>query len=82
MPHIRPSWKSLVVTDGLLYRRVNFNGSWDQVICDSLMDERGADIALSPGFRWGISLLSGDTISRVLLMNQLATTYPYTTSPI
>jgi len=69
----------LATTDGLLYRRGNFNGSWDQLVCDALMDVQGADIALSPGFRWGSSLLPGDTITRERLMDQLAITYPYTT---
>jgi S-sulfosulfanyl-L-cysteine sulfohydrolase len=71
--------EKLAVTDGLLYRRGNFNGSWDQLICDALMDVQGADIAFSPGFRWGTSLLPGDTITRELLMDQLAITYPHTT---
>ncbi|MFG6487782.1 thiosulfohydrolase SoxB [Roseateles sp. BYS78W] len=71
--------EQLAVTDGLLYRRGNFNGSWDQLICDALMDVQGADIAFSPGFRWGTSLLPGDTITRELLMDQLAITYPYAT---
>jgi S-sulfosulfanyl-L-cysteine sulfohydrolase len=71
--------EELATTDGLLYRRGNFNGSWDQLICDALMDVQGADIAFSPGFRWGTSLLPGDTITRELLMDQLAITYPYTT---
>ena len=69
----------LAVTDGLLYRRGNFNGSWDQLICDALMDVQGAEIAFSPGFRWGTSLLPGDTITRELLMDQVAVTYPYAT---
>ena len=41
------------MTDGLLYRRGNFNGSWDQLILDALMEVQGAEIAFSPGFRWG-----------------------------
>ncbi len=69
----------LAVTDGTLYRRGNFNGSWDQLICDALMDVQGAEIAFSPGFRWGTSLLPGDTITRELMMDQLAITYPYAT---
>ena len=69
----------LAVTDGLLYRRGNFNGSWDQLICDALMDVQGAEIAFSPGFRWGTSLLPGDVITRELMMDQLAITYPYAT---
>jgi sulfur-oxidizing protein SoxB len=71
--------EKLGVTDGLLYRRGNFNGSWDQLICDALMDVQGADIAFSPGFRWGTSLLPGDVITRELMMDQLAITYPYAT---
>jgi len=69
----------LAVTDGLLYRRGNFNGSWDQLICDALMDVQGAEIAFSPGFRWGTTLLPGQAITRELLMDQLAITYPYAT---
>jgi len=69
----------LGVTEGLLYRRGNFNGSWDQLICDALIDVQGAEIAFSPGFRWGTTLLPGDTITRELLMDQLAITYPYAT---
>ncbi len=71
--------EKLAVTDGLLYRRGNFNGSWDQLLCDALMDVQGAEIAFSPGFRWGTSLLPGDTITRELLMDQVAITYPYAT---
>ena len=71
--------EKLGVTDGLLYRRGNFNGSWDQLICDALMEVQGAEIAFSPGFRWGTSLLPGDTITRELMMDQLAITYPYAT---
>ena len=71
--------EKLAVTDGLLYRRGNFNGSWDQLICDAMMDVQGAEIAFSPGFRWGTTLLPGDTITRELLMDQLAITYPYAT---
>jgi S-sulfosulfanyl-L-cysteine sulfohydrolase len=71
--------EKLAVTDGLLYRRGNFNGSWDQLICDALMDVQGADMAFSPGFRWGTSLLPGEAITRELMMDQLAITYPYAT---
>ena len=71
--------QKLAVTDGLLYRRGNFNGSWDQLICDALMEVQGAEIAFSPGFRWGTTLLPGDTITRELMMDQLAITYPNTT---
>ena len=71
--------EKLAVTDGLLYRRGNFNGSWDQLLCDALMDVQGADIAFSPGFRWGTSLLPGQAITRELMMDQVAITYPYAT---
>ncbi|WP_418316031.1 thiosulfohydrolase SoxB [Piscinibacter sakaiensis] len=71
--------EKLAVTDGLLYRRGNFNGSWDQLICDGLIEAQGAQISFSPGFRWGTSLLPGDVITRELLMDQLAITYPYAT---
>jgi S-sulfosulfanyl-L-cysteine sulfohydrolase len=71
--------EKLAVTDGLLYRRGNFNGSWDQLICDALMAVQGADIAFSPGFRWGTTLLPGEVITRELMMDQLAITYPYAT---
>jgi sulfur-oxidizing protein SoxB len=69
----------LAVTEDLLYRRGNFNGSWDQVICDALMQNKGADIAFSPGVRWGTSLLPGDTITYERMMDQMALTYPATT---
>jgi S-sulfosulfanyl-L-cysteine sulfohydrolase len=71
--------EKLAVTDGVLYRRGNFNGSWDQLLCDAMMDVQGAEIAFSPGFRWGTSLLSGDVITRELMMDQVATTYSYAT---
>jgi sulfur-oxidizing protein SoxB len=71
--------EKLAVTDGLLYRRGNFNGTWDQLIVDALIDVQGADLAFSPGFRWGTTLLPGDTITRELLMQQVAITYPFAT---
>ena len=71
--------EKLAVTDGLLYRRGNFNGSWDQLLCDALMAVQGAEIAFSPGFRWGTTLLPGDAITRELMMDQLAITYPQAT---
>ncbi len=69
----------LAVTEGLLYRRGNFNGTFDQLILDGLMAVKDAEIAFSPGFRWGTSVLPGDTIVMEDLMNQTAITYPYTT---
>jgi len=62
----------------LLYRRGNFNGSWDQLIVEALMQVKGAEIAFSPGFRWGTTLLPGQTITRENLMEQTAITYPDT----
>jgi sulfur-oxidizing protein SoxB len=78
-PHEAKLAEKLAVTDGLLYRRGNFNGSWDQLLCDALIEGQGAQIAFSPGFRWGTTLLPGDTITRELLMDQVAITYPYAT---
>jgi sulfur-oxidizing protein SoxB len=69
----------LVVSEGLLYRRGNFNGSFDQLILDALMEVQGAQIAFSPGFRWGTSILPGEAITRERLMDQMAITYPMTT---
>jgi sulfur-oxidizing protein SoxB len=71
--------ETLATTQGTLYRRGNFNGSFDQLILDALMDVRGAEIAFSPGFRWGTSLLPGQAITREHLMDQTAITYPWTT---
>ena len=69
----------LAVTEGLLYRRGNFAGSFDQLILDALKEVRGGQIAFSPGFRWGTSLLPGQTITREHVMDQTAITYPWTT---
>ena len=69
----------LAMTDDLLYRRGNFNGSVDQLICEALMDELDAPIALSPGFRWGTTLLPGTAITMEDLMAQVAITYPAVT---
>jgi sulfur-oxidizing protein SoxB len=68
--------EKLAVTEGLLYRRGNFNGTGDQLIVDALMDVQGAEIAFSPGFRWGTSLLPGQPITREWLLDMTATTYP------
>jgi len=69
----------LATTDALLYRRGNFNGSFDQVILDGLMAQKNAEIAFSPGFRWGTTLLPGQNITMENLLDQTAITYPYTT---
>jgi len=69
----------LAVTEGLLYRRGNFNGTSDQLILEALMAEKGAEIAFSPGFRWGTTLLPGQTLRMEHLMDQTAITYPFVT---
>jgi sulfur-oxidizing protein SoxB len=71
--------EKLAVTEGTLYRRGNFNGTFDQLIVDALMDVKGADLAFSPGFRWGTSLLPNSPILMDHLMDQTATTYSYST---
>ena len=68
----------LAVAESLLYRRGNFNGTFDQVIWDALCEVGGAEISLSPGFRWGTSVLPGDTVTMERLMDQTAMTYPET----
>ena len=60
----------------LLYRRGNFNGTWDDVICNALISERDAQIALSPGFRWGASVLPGQDITREDIFNATSMSYP------
>ena len=62
-------------TDSLLYRRGNFNGTWDDLICDALISERDAEIALSPGVRWGPSLVPGQDITREDIFGVTSMTY-------
>ena len=71
--------EKLAITEGLLYRRGNFNGSWDQLILDAMIEVKGADLAFSPGFRWGTSILPGEAITFEQLMDQTAITYPHST---
>ena len=71
--------EKLAVTEDTLYRRGNFNGTFDQLILDAIMEVKGADAAFSPGFRWGTSLLPGDTITMEHVMDQTAITYPQST---
>ena len=71
--------EKLGVSEGLLYRRGNFNGTGDQLLIDALLDVQNAEIALSPGFRWGTTLLPGQAITREWLMDMTATTYSYAT---
>ena len=61
--------------DQTLYRRGNFNGTWDDLICNALIEEREADIALSPGVRWGPSILPGQDITREDIWNVTAMSY-------
>lgn len=78
-PYEKKLSEVLAVNRGLLYRRGNFNGTFDQLILDGLMQVQGAQIAFSPGFRWGTTLLPGQAITMEHLMDQTAITYPYTT---
>ena len=61
--------------DTLLYRRGNFNGTWDDLICQALIEEREADISMSPGVRWGPSILPGQDITREDIWNVTSMTY-------
>jgi sulfur-oxidizing protein SoxB len=78
-PYLARLNERLAVTEGLLYRRGNFNGTADQLILDALMAEKNAEIAFSPGFRWGTTLLPGQPIRFGDLLDQTAITYPYVT---
>jgi sulfur-oxidizing protein SoxB len=69
----------LAVTEGLLYRRGTYSGTWDQLLLEALLAQKEAQIAFSPGFRWGSTLLPGDAITFEHLMDQTAITYPQTT---
>ena len=71
--------EQLATSDGLLYRRGTFNGTFDQLILQALMEVQDAEIGFSPGFRWGATLLPGETITRETLLGQTAITYPETT---
>ncbi len=78
-PYAKVLSEPLAVCDELLYRRGNFNGTFDQLICNALMQELDAPIAFSPGFRWGTSLLPGQTITFEDVAAQTAITYPTVT---
>jgi len=71
--------ETLATTGQLLYRRGNFNGTFDQLLLDALIAEKNAEIAFSPGFRFGPTLLPGDAIRYGDLLDQTAITYPYVT---
>ena len=78
-PYEKKLGETLAMTEGTLYRRGNFNGTGDQLLLDALMDVQGAEIAFSPGFRWGTTLLAGQPITREWLLDMTATTYSYAT---
>ncbi len=74
-PYVAEMAEVIGQTDSLLYRRGNFNGTWDDVICDALISERDAEIALSPGVRWGPSLIPGQDITREDIFGATSMTY-------
>jgi sulfur-oxidizing protein SoxB len=75
-PYIDAMSEVIGKTDTTLYRRGNFNGTWDDLICDALLSERDAEIALSPGVRWGPSMIEGQEITREDIWNATSMTYP------
>ena len=75
-PHKAEIERELGTTETLLYRRGNFNGTFDDLICQALLEERDAEIALSPGFRWGASLLPGQKITVDDVYSMTSITYP------
>jgi len=77
-PYLAKLQEELAVAEGLLYRRGNFNGTFDQIICDALRLEGDAQISLSPGFRWGTTVLPGQAITMEHVMDQTCITYPET----
>ena len=74
-PYLAEMSEVIGQTDSLLFRRGNFNGSWDDLICDALLSERDAEIALSPGVRWGPSLIPGQDITREDIFGVTSMTY-------
>ena len=77
-PYLKQLGEELAVADTLLYRRGNFNGTFDQLICDAQRVVGDAQIALSPGFRWGTTVLPGQTITMEHVLDQTCITYPET----
>jgi sulfur-oxidizing protein SoxB len=75
-PFLQKLNRKVAVADELLYRRGTFNGTFDQLIVDALLEHQSADMAFSPGFRWGTSLLPGEDITFDDIMSQTAITYP------
>jgi sulfur-oxidizing protein SoxB len=77
-PHATAYAEKIAIADRLLYRRGNFNGTMDYLICDALRSEFDAEIALSPGFRWGTSVLPGQPMTMDDVLAETAVTYPET----
>ncbi|UGY18260.1 thiosulfohydrolase SoxB [Bradyrhizobium septentrionale] len=77
-PHVDDWSDKLGTADRLLYRRGNFSGTVDQLICDALLSELNAEIALSPGFRWGLTALAGQPLTMEDVLSETAITYPET----
>ncbi len=75
-PYVKELRREVGRADSLLYRRGSFNGTFDDLICAALLKERDAEIAFSPGFRWGTSLLPGQAITVEDIHNATAITYP------
>ncbi len=80
---VRQPWQEkltepLATAEDLLYRRGNFNGTFDQIICDAQRAVGDAQIAFSPGFRWGTTVLPGDTVTMERVLDQTCITYPET----
>ena len=75
-PYAKDLARELARTESLLYRRGNFNGTFDDLICQAMLKERDAEISLSPGFRWGGTLVPGEAITFEALANATAMTYP------
>ena len=74
-PYIDQLSEVIGQSESLLYRRGNFNGTWDDLICQALIEERGADISMSPGVRWGPSILPGQDITREDIWNVTSMSY-------
>jgi sulfur-oxidizing protein SoxB len=77
-PFATPDAEKIATADRLLYRRGNFNGTMDQLICNALRGELDAEIALSPGFRWGTSVMAGQPVTMQDVLAETAITYPET----
>lgn len=77
-PYLETLNEELATTTSLLYRRGNFNGTFDQIICDSLRERLDTQISLSPGFRWGTSIPPGESITMEHVLDQTCMTYPET----